>query len=300
MPGNRTVTTLVEGLSFAEGPRWHQGRLWVSDFYTQSVLAVDESGKVETQANIPNQPSGIGFLPGGDALIVSMRDRKLIRRAGNGQLSEYADLSALTPWFLNDMLVDDKGRAWVGNFGWDLMGGTQLAATILIRVDPDGKAEVAADNLVFPNGTVIPANSNTLIVAQSFGHELTAFDIGDDGQLTNRRAWASFGEPVATTDVHEYFGAANCIPDGMCIDAENAIWVADAGGNRVVRVAQGGKILEEISTGDMGAYACMLGGKDGRTLFICSCPTFVESEIHDKRLGTIKTARVDVPHAGQP
>lgn len=299
-PAHPGLTTLAGGFSFLECPRWHQGRLWVSDFYTHRVVAIDARGTVETMARVPEQPSGLGFLPDGRALIVSMRNRRILRREASGDLVEHADLSKLSPYYLNDMLVDGKGRAYVGNFGFDLMAGAPLAPTSLIRVDPDGKAQVAAEGLRFPNGTVLSPDSKTMVVAESFGQSLAAFTVGADGSLSNRRVWAQLGEPPTTRDVHAYIEAAKCLPDGMCLDAEGAIWMADALQHRVLRVAEGGRILDDISTGETGAYACMLGGDDGRTLFICAAPTFVEEQRRNATDAAMLQVRVQVPHAGLP
>src|SRR5271169_96728 len=169
-------TTLISGLSFTESPRWRDGRLYISDFYTQRVLAVAMDGTAETVARVPQQPSGLGFLPDGRMLIVSMRDRKVLRREADGSLVEHADLSALASWHCNDMLVDHDGRAWVGNFGFDLNGGP-TCSTVLICVDPDGTARVVADGLGFPNGMVLTPDGRTLIVAESMMNRLTAFTV---------------------------------------------------------------------------------------------------------------------------
>ncbi|GAB3676463.1 SMP-30/gluconolactonase/LRE family protein [Salinisphaera aquimarina] len=298
----RKIETLVDGLSFTEVPRWHNGRLWFVDFYTYRVLAVDPDNpeQVETVADIPEQPSGIGFLPDGDALLVSMRDRRLIRRTADGALSEYADLSALAPWHLNDMVVDSQGRAWVGNFGFDLMAGKPMTATNLIRVDPNGQATEVANGLRFPNGMVVAPDGNQLIVAETFGQQITAYDIGAHGNLSGKRAWAKLGPDPETSDVMEFVGGAAFLPDGICLDAEGAVWAADAGHNRVLRLAEGGEILDEISTGDMGVFACMLGGDDGRTLFMCTAPSFNEEERKSTREAAVKMVRVDVPSDGLP
>ena len=177
-------TTLIDGLSFTECPRWRDGRLYLSDFYTHRVLAVALDGSAETIAEIPNQPSGLGFMPDGALLIVSMRDRKLLRRNTDGTLVEHADLFALAPWHLNDMVVDGDGRAWVGNFGFDLMSGAPATTTVLIQVEPDGTASVAADGLGFPNGMVLTPDGSTLIVAESMMNRLSAFDV-DGGSSAN-------------------------------------------------------------------------------------------------------------------
>ena len=198
----RKFETLIDGLSFTECPRWHDGRLYFSDFYTQRVLAVALDGTVETIAEAPGQPSGLGFLPDGRMLIVSMRDRKIMRRELDSSLVEYADLSSLAPWHLNDMLVDHEGRAWVGNFGFDLMGDAKITTTNLISVDRDGCARVAAEGLGFPNGMALTADDSTLIVAETFMNRLSAFDVAS-GELGERRTWAAFGDPPKSDEVAE-------------------------------------------------------------------------------------------------
>jgi len=274
---------LLDGLSFPEAPRWHDGRLWLSDFYHHRVLTVDESGKTETVASVPNQPSGLGWLPDGRLLIVSMLDRKLLRLDG-AKTTEVADLSALAGGPCNDMVVDAEGRAYVGNFGFNRHAGEAERTTCIVRVDPDGKVTKAADDLLFPNGTVITPDGRTLIVGETFAKRLTAFDIAADGGLSNRRVFAQF---------------ADVFPDGICLDAEGAVWVADPRGNRTVRVKDGGEITDTVPTGSRGCYACMLGGQDRRTLFILtnsgSGPAAAE-----KSDGKVETLRVSVPGAGLP
>jgi sugar lactone lactonase YvrE len=293
---DRTLTPLVEGYTFLEGPRWHDGRLWLSDFYTHKVIAVTDDGKVEEITTVPQQPSGLGWLPDGTLLVVSMRDRRVLRME-DGELVEHADLSAVATGHVNDMVVDAQGGAYVGNFGFDLMAGDPFRATPLVRVDPDGTTRVATEDLRFPNGSIITPDGATLIVDETFGNRVSAFDIAADGSLGPRRDWANFGALPATDDVEELVAAAAVGPDGNCLDADGAIWIADALHNRVVRVAEGGEILEEISTGDDGAYACTLGGDDGRTLYVCVAPGFAESERSTTRLGRIVATTVDVPRA---
>jgi sugar lactone lactonase YvrE len=290
--------TLIDGLSFTECPRWHDGRLYLSDFYTHRVLAVSTDGSAETIAEIPNQPSGLGFLPDGRLLIVSMRDRKVLRREADGKLVEHADLSTLAPWHLNDMLVDGDGRAWVGNFGFDLMSGSPARTTALIQIDPDGTTSVAADGLGFPNGMVLTPGG-TLIVAESMMNRLSAFDV-KGGKLGARRTWAAFGDVPTTTDVTELLGQVAVAPDGMCLDADGAVWVADAAHARLIRVAEGGEILDERTSDGVGLFACMLGGDDGRSLFACAAPTFHETEASANHQAAIIFTTVDVPHAGLP
>ncbi len=295
----RKFETLIDGLSFTECPRWHDGRLYFSDFYTQRVLAVALDGTAETIAEAPGQPSGLGFLPDGRMLIVSMRDRKIMRRELDSSLVEHADLSSLAPWHLNDMLVDHEGRAWVGNFGFDLMGDAKITTTNLISVDRDGCARVAAEGLGFPNGMALTADGSTLIVAETFMNRLSAFDVAS-GELGERRTWAAFGDPPKSDEVAECLSQADVAPDGICLDAEGAVWVADAKAGRLVRVAEGGEILEELKTDEMGVFACMLGGDNGRTLFVCVAPTFNEFEASAKHRAAIWMTDVDVPGAGLP
>lgn len=291
--------TLVDGLSFAECPRWRDGRLYVSDRYTRRILAIATDGTVETYAQTPGLPAGIGFLPDGQLLIASMRDGKVLRREHDGSVVEHADLSALAPGELNDMLVDGDGRAWVGNFGFDLFGGAPAASTVLISVAPDGGATVAAHDLAFPNGTVLTPDGRTLIIAETMANRLTAFTVSN-GSLTNRRTWAAFGEFPATTDVARIVSEADVVPDGICLDAEGAVWVADVAKQRLIRVAEGGAVLDELKTNGLCAFACMLGGADGRTIFACAAPTFDETEAALHHRSSILWARVTVPHAGLP
>jgi sugar lactone lactonase YvrE len=292
-------TTLISGLSFTECPRWRDGRLYVSDFYTHRVLAIAPDGNADTIAHVPGQPSGLGFLPDGRILIASMRDRRILRRELDGSLIEHADLSALAAGHVNDMLVDPEGRAWVGNFGFDLMGGEPARNTVLICVGPDGSAGAAQHALGFPNGMVLTPDGGTLIVAETLMNRLSAFEVSS-GVLGERRTWAAFGPPPTTTDVAEMLGELDVAPDGICLDADGAVWVADAVHNRLIRVAEGGRILDELKTGDMGAFACMLGGKDGRTLFACVAPTFQEAQAATRHRAAILLTRVAAPHSGWP
>jgi sugar lactone lactonase YvrE len=290
------LAVVVEKYSFLEGPRWHDGRIWVSDFYTHQVVSADEhGGDLRVEAQVPAQPSGLGWLPDGRLLIVSMRDHRLLRREPDGALSVHADVSSHAGGLLNDMVVDSRGRTWVGNFGFDLMAGAPIAPAPLVRVDPDGSSTVASEPLHFPNGAVI--TGNTMIVNETFGHRISAFEIDADGGLSERRDWASFGPVPATTDVGEALGQLSVAPDGMCLDAEGAVWIADALGNRALRVREGGEVLQEISTGDTGVYALALGGADGRTLYLCTAPGFAEHERRHSREAKLLAARVDVQGA---
>lgn len=278
------LESLLDGLTFTEAPRWHDGRLWFSDFYTQRVIAVDPDGRAETMLEVPQRPSGLGWMPDGSLLVVCMLDRRLLR-VENGRARVHADLSAVATGPCNDMVVDARGRAYVGNFGYDRHKGEPPRTTCLARVDPDGRVSRAAEDLFFPNGTVITPDGRTMIVAETQGHRLTAFDVAADGTLGNRRVWAPLDDAV--------------FPDGICLDAEGAIWVSDARGFALLRVREGGKIDGTVSTGTRYAFACMLGGADRRTLFVCTS-TGSGPAMADKRDGATETVRVDVPGAGLP
>lgn len=291
-------TKLVGGFAFTECPRWHQGHLYFSDQHGYRVYQSSVDGFTDDIAVIPNRPSGLGFLPDGRLLIASMCDRRIMRLEEDGALSLHADLSALAPGDINDMLVDQAGRAWVGNFGFDLHGGAPASSTCLICVEPDGSAHIAADGLGFPNGMVLTPDGRTLIVAETLANRVSAFDVRN-GKLGTRRTWAAFGEAPSSTNVSEILAHSDVVPDGICLDAEGAVWVADLMHHRLLRVAEGGRILQELST-PLSPFACMLGGEDGRTLFICVAPTFHEAEAKMLMNSSILTTRVEVPHAGWP
>lgn len=279
----------IDGLRFGEGPRWHDGRLWYSDFYAHAVFSVDEQGHRRKEVEVENQPSGLGWLPDGRLLVVSMIDRKVLRQEPDGSLVVHADISPWATWHANDMVVAADGRAWVGNFGFDLdavYGGQRelMRPTSLVRVDPDGTASEAAPDMGFPNGSVIFPDGRTLVVGESMRSRLTAFDIADDGSLANRRVWA------------ETEGIA---PDGCCLDAEGCIWVANALGPEAVRIGEGGAVLERVAT-TQSCYACMLGGADRRTLYCITAPSSLAHEVADRLAGRIEQARVEVPGAGLP
>jgi sugar lactone lactonase YvrE len=297
--GVRDLTVVADEMSFLEGPRWHDGRVYVSDFYTQRVLRVAPGGAPEEVATVPGQPSGIGWLPDGRMLVVSMRDHRLLRQEASGELVEHADLSEVATGHLNDMVVAADGTAYVGNFGFDLMGGAAFRPAPLVKVDPDGAVAVVSEPLLFPNGAAITPDGSTLIISESFGNRLSAFSLHADGTLGDRRDWAALGPPPTTDNVAEALSGAVFAPDGMCLDAEGAAWVADAIGNRVVRLAEGGEVLDEIAL-DVGCFACMLGGDDGRTLFLCTAPGFAEHERQNSREARLLSTRVETAHAGIP
>ena len=295
----REISTVLSDLSYLECPRWHEGRIWVSDFYTHQVLSAREDGTdLRHEAEVPGQPSGLGWLPDGRLLVVSQHDSRLLRREPDGSLVTHADLSTHVTGEPNDMVVDQQGRAFVGNFGFDLFGGAPIAPTAVLRVDPDGTVTQLADDLWFPNGSVI-TDDGVYIVSETFGNRLSAFDVQADGSLANRRVWASFGELPTTSDLTAALGQLSVAPDGCGLDAEGAIWVADALHGRVLRIREGGDVLEELPVGT-GVFACILGGHDGRTLFMCAAPDFDRTARSAAREAELRAVRVEVPHAGRP
>ena len=288
----RKLQTLMDGLTFGEGPRWHEDKFYFSDFYSHKVYTLDLKGNHEVIVEVPNQPSGLGWMPDGTMLIVSMKDRKLLSFRDNS-LEERADLSGLAGFHCNDMVVDTKGNAYIGNFGFNTYEGEEVKSTNLILVRPGEEPCVAADNILFPNGTVITEDEKTLVVGETYAAKLTAFDINEDASLSNRRVWADLTQSIDDGNVP--------VPDGMCLDAEGAIWVASPSTADVIRVKEGGEILERIPV-ETNAYACMLGGKDRKTLFICTSNASgvdPDSALREKS-GKIEIVEVEVPGVGRP
>jgi sugar lactone lactonase YvrE len=244
------LRTLMDGLAFPESPRWHGGRLWFSDWGAGQVIALDPDGGSEVVARVPSFPMCIDHLTDGRLLIVDSAERRVLRQEPDGSLTTHADLSGLGehPW--NEIVTDRRGNAYVNNIGFDFPDG-DVAPGAIALVTPDGAARQVADGVAFPNGMVLTRDDATLIVAESYGQRLTAFDVAPGGGLTNRRVWA---------DVDDH-------PDGICLDADGAVWYGDVGTRRCVRVREGGEVLESIGL-DRGCFACALGGPDGRTLFM--------------------------------
>ena len=286
--------TMASGFAFLEAPRWHDDRIWFSDFYTHRVLSAREDGSdLRTEAAVAQQPSGLGWLPDGRLLVVSMLDRKVLRREADGTLATHADLSGCAAGHANDMVLDAEGRAYVGNFGFDLMSGAPPATAGLHRVDPDGTVTEVADDLWFPNGSVITPDG-VLIVNETFGNRCTAFDLTADGRLANRRVWAQFGPLPAELAAGGAPDGALVAPDGACLDAEGAVWIADGAGDRLLRVKEGGEIADEVRPGSP-VYACALGGADGRTLYACAAPDFDATARAAAREARLLAFRVPVP-----
>jgi sugar lactone lactonase YvrE len=284
----KKTKVLIDSLGFPEGPRWRDGKLWFSDFRLRRVCTVDLSGRLDVVLTLDDQPSGLGWHPDGDLLVVSMIQQKLLKFDGKS-ISTFADLSQLASYWCNDMVVDAKGNAYIGNFGAPLQTpAAKLAEIILVR--PNGKAEIVARDMVFPNGPVITPDGKTFIVGETYAARLSAFDIEDDGTLSNRRVWAQFDDLGAVSD--RAVLRTRVLPDGICLDAEGAIWIASPNErSEVIRVREGGAIVDRITV-DTVPYACMLGDDDGKTLFVLT------SDLSKKgNVGKIETITVDVPSA---
>jgi len=273
---------LADDLGFPEAPRWHDGRLWFSDFHDRRVRALALDGGLETVLDLDDSPSGLGWTPDGALLVVAMFRRELLEVTAGGPVVR-ADLTELTRVRANDLVVDATGGAYVSSFGFDLLAGASPGPTALVRVDPDGTASVAAEGLVFPNGMALSDDGRTLFVAETYGARLTSFDVDPLGGLSGRRVFA------------ETPGLA---PDGICLDAAGDVWFATARTAEVVRVRDGGEVTGRVAVGSGSlSYACALGGPDGRSLFVCTAPTWREG---GPRAGRIEVAQVDVPGPGRP
>ncbi|MBE2167759.1 MULTISPECIES: SMP-30/gluconolactonase/LRE family protein [unclassified Cobetia] len=292
---NRNLRVVADGFSYTEGPRWHNGELWFVDFYTYTVNKVCRDGAIETVAQVEHQPSGLGWLPDGRMLVVSMKDRRILRMEPDGTLVEHANIYELCGGHANDMVVAKNGQAYVGNFGFDLMGGADHATTNIVLVNPDGSVRVVADGLSFPNGMVITEDGNTLIVNELFGNKLSAFDIFEDGTLGFRYDWANFGDIGEESSIEKRLEAATIVPDGLTLDAEGCVWIADCTNQRALRISKGGKILDEVSVAPHQVFAVALGGAEGKTLYLCVAPDFDEGNRSAEREGFIASIDVDVP-----
>jgi sugar lactone lactonase YvrE len=292
---NYQTRTLRAGLSFGEGPRWHGERLWYSDFYRFAIFSTDAEGREERlEHEVPGQPSGLGWLPDGDLLCVSMTDHQVLRIHGD-EVSLHCDISPYCGFWANDMVVSTSGVSYVGNFGFDLdvmlrdvgaegMMATPPPTTNLVVISPEGEVLQVVPDMAFPNGSVITPDGKTLIVGETMTFRLSAFDIGPSGTLSNRRVWAQL-DFVAT--------------DGMCLDAQGQIWLANALTNKCLRVKKGGEITGKIETAQT-AFACMLGGADRKTLYVLTSPSSDRFKIATSSAGQIEAAEVAVAGAGLP
>ncbi len=291
----RTTTIIREGLGFGEGPRWNEGRLWFSDFYRRAVYSLDATGVDERlELEVATQPSGLGWTPEGDLVYASMTDHTVHRVGADGD-RVLADLTPFCGFWLNDLCVGADGTIYVGDFGFDLDADLRdlgpaglyergIPTTGLVVLGPTGDVRQVIEGMTFPNGTVLTPDGATLIIGETLAFRLSAFDVATDGTLANRRVFAPL-EFVAT--------------DGMCLDAEGAIWLADALRPRCLRVREGGEVLDEV-TCTQNAFACMLGGEDRTTLFVMTAPTSSRFELDGRRLGRVESCAVEVPGAGRP
>ena len=277
------VRTLLTGRGLVESPRWHGDRLYFSDWSAGEVVAVDLAGRSEVVARVESLPLCIAWLPDGRLVMVSSPDGRLLRREPDGSLVTHADLGR-PGW--NDIVVDGRGNAYVNRSGFNPVAGEAFQPGFVFHVAADGSVRQVADDIAFPNGMAVTADNSTLIVADSYRHALVAFDIGADGGLSNRRVWAGLGEGT---------------PDGICADAQNAVWYADVPNERCVRVADGGTVLQTIEL-DRGGFACALGGPGRTTLFIVAAEWrgMTEPQMVAPGSGRVLTTEVDVPGAGWP
>src|ERR1700761_2384937 len=282
--GMSEMRTLLTGRGLVESPRWHDSRLYFSDWSAGEVIAVDLAGHSEVIARVISLPLCTAWLPDGRLVIVSSADGRLLRREPDGSLITHADLGQ-PGW--NDIVADSRGNIYVNRAGFDPIAGEQVKPGFVFLVRPDGSVRQVADDIMFPNGMTVTAGNSTLIVADSYRHQLVGFDIGADGSLSGRRVWADLGE-----------GAA---PDGICADQQDAVWFAEVPGQRCVRVAEGGQVLDSIAL-DRGGFACVLGGPDRRTLFIVTAEwqAMTGPELVTPGSGQVLAADVEIPGAGWP
>jgi sugar lactone lactonase YvrE len=276
------IQTLMTGLVFGESPRWHNGRLWFSDWGAHEIISLDTRGQSEVIDRVPfsSFPFSIDWLPDGKLLMVSASDKPFLRRESDGLWAPDADLNGLAARHWNEIVVDRRGNAYINGNGFDLMAGEAFAPGIIAMVTPDGSARQVADGVAFPNGMAVTPDNSTLIIAESYGKRLTAFDIAPDGSLSNRRVWADLGDGV---------------PDGICIDSENAIWYADVPNKRCTRVREGGEVLQTIDL-DRGCFACTLGGADRRTLFMIATEWRGPAKMFERpTTGQVLSLQVPVP-----
>ena len=283
MAKNIDLHILMTGLAFGESPRWHNGRLWFSNWTAQEIIAVDPHGKSEVIVRLPFSafPFSIDWLPDGRMLIVSSSDRPLLRQESDGALVEHAELTG----GFNEIVVDSRGNAYINGAGFNPLAGETFAPGSITLVTLDGTPRQVAEGIAFPNGMAITPDNSTLIVADSYGKRLSAFDIADDGGLSRQRVWAELGEGV---------------PDGICMDVEGAVWYADVPNKRCVRVREGGEVLQTVEL-DRGCFACMLGGEDGKTLFVLAADWHgMDNIVGAPRTGQVVTFKAPAPHAGKP
>ncbi|HEX4751522.1 MAG TPA: SMP-30/gluconolactonase/LRE family protein [Solirubrobacterales bacterium] len=294
-------TKLLDGGTFFEAPRWHEGCWWVSDFYTDGgrIVAVEPGGAIARSISL-DQPSGLGWLPDGDLLAVSMSTHKIWRIADGAEPEVYADLTDHSRGESNDMTVDAEGRVWVDAFGYDLYAGERPVGSPLMRVDPDGTVTPVADGLHFPNSIIVPPPGDTLIVAETIASRLTAYDIRADGTLANRRVYCQVAPTVPLEEIADDYSNVAYGPDGCTLDAAGCVWAGNSLGDWIGRFSPGGEVLQRIDAPEAGmaTYAVQLGGADGRTLLMCVAPDWRLGMGGDEPRASLWTVEVDVPHHG--
>jgi sugar lactone lactonase YvrE len=275
------LTLLFSDLRFPEGARWRDGRLWFSDMHTGQVFSSDPVARtLEEVTVVDDQPSGLGWLPDGSLLISCMTDRVVRRLGPDGVLSDFADVSHLTAAPVNDLVTMADGRTFLGGFGYDLYADAPQRPGPIFRIDLDGRVTLADDDMVFPNGAVVLPGTSTLVVAETWAARLTAFDIDDRGDLIDKRVWAEL--PAGST------------PDGICVDAQGAVWVSSIGTSKFIRIEAGGRVTRTIDVDGRCATDCVLGGPDGTTLFLLTSNSWQPGET-EVRAGRIESVEVDVP-----
>lgn len=269
--------TLIEGLSFPESPRWFNGRLWFSDFYQHAVFNVDAEGRLHRVLDVPQQPSGLGWMPNGDLLVVSMLDKRVLR-VSDGKVSTHADLSGWASAPCNDMVVTSDGSAYVGNFGFDRHKGEAEKATSLLRISPDGAVNEAATSILFPNGCAVSQDGRRLYLAESFGHRILRYQVSAGGLLQDREV------------VHE---SSDFFPDGLCLDADESLWVANPISRRLQHLSPHGEVIHTLGLpGDRLPIACVIGGSDGRVLYVASCSGLGPG------MAALRDGRIEMIHFG--
>jgi sugar lactone lactonase YvrE len=295
-------TKLLDGGTFFEGPRWHEGCWWVSDFYTDGgrIVAVDPEGAIVRDISL-EQPSGLGWLPDGDLLAVSMSDHKIWRIADGADPVPYADLTGISRGESNDMTVDAMGRVWVDSFGYDLYAGERPVGSPVMRVDPDGTVTPVADDLHFPNSIMVSPGADTLVVAETIASRLTAYDIAADGTLSGRRVYCQIAPTVPLAEIAADYSNVSYGPDGCTLDAEGCVWAGNSLGDWIGHFSPAGEVLQRIDAPEpgMATYAVQLGGVAGRTLLMCVAPDWRKGMGDDNgAAASLWTVEVDVPHHG--
>lgn len=279
-----TATDVVTGIRFPEGNRWHDGRLWYSDMHTGEVFSIEPAADAvpRLEATVDGQSSGLGWLRDGRLVVSAMESRTVVAVGTDGTRSVFADLSGVESSLLNDLVVDEPtGRTYIGAFGYDLYGGEELRPGPLYVIEPDGSSRLAADGLVFPNSANVLPGTRILVVSETWGHRLTAFDIEADGSLTGRREWAALPDGVT--------------PDGSTVDRDGAVWVCSVDTGEFLRVVEGGEVTDRIDAPGRCAIDCALGGEDGRTLYLATADSYDPAVTERTRAGRISAVRVDVP-----